>query len=255
MWCVALWALGLVGVGLCADTENFSPYEVIVTRQPFGAPAATPMEQRKPSPAIAPLNSFVKDLRMCAITEDETGVRVGLVDVKSNRSYYLAVGDSEDGLTLVDADFNGEKALLRKDAEEYWIVMSNALANAQSPVGLRALGVVVAAPAAAEDAGAKMPVLSFGQSLRRRGGLSMIMAAPVDALSAGDRELRRRSESMLTNRQPAPESPTETELDQARKQYQMDLVRTRRSALSPAPIELTPEMDAQLVAEGVLAAQ
>jgi hypothetical protein len=244
--CVAVWALGLVAAGLCADSADFSPYEVILTRQPFGATTVAPLAQ-PPSPLVAPPNSFVKDLRMCAITEDATGIRVGLVDVKSNKSYYLTVGDSEDGLTLVDADFNGEKALLRKDAEEYWIAMSNALANAQSPVGLPALGT--------EAAGARIPLPSFGQPVRRPGRLSMILAAPVDSLAAGDRELRRRSESMLTNRQPAPAALTAAELDQARKQYQMDLVRSRRSALSPAPIELTPEMDAQLVAEGVLAAQ
>jgi len=44
----------------------------------------------------------------------------------TRKSYFLHEGASEDGMELVRADFDNEKALLRKDAQEVWMDMTSA---------------------------------------------------------------------------------------------------------------------------------
>ncbi|MFC1452782.1 hypothetical protein ACFLSJ_05495, partial [Verrucomicrobiota bacterium] len=131
--------------------------------------------------------------------------------------------ESEDGIELVEADFVGEGALLRKDSEEYWIYMNG---EGGEP------GVAsVAANPGAEDKKAKPEPES------RR-------------LSYKERLRLRRKEAQERRRQEAEKNTlTGKDLEEHLQAYQMDVI---RQGGVPLPIPLTPEMDDQLVAEGVL---
>jgi hypothetical protein len=122
---------------------------------------------------------------------------------------------------IVEADYDGEKALLRKGAEEAWIGMNdagNAMAVPPAPAPLgRGLGA--------------LPTIDRRPTPRRNTGGAAPVAPPA----------------------PPPEPALKGEaLVKHLEQYQMDLIRAGGDKGPPLPMELTPEMDAQLVKEGVL---
>jgi hypothetical protein len=222
LWaCLALWALAAR-----PDPVPFSRYQVILDRKPFGEPppVVAPPQAALQAPPVLPQNSFIKDLRMCAITETDTGVRVGIINVasKPQKSYFFLLGgEGEDGIQLVDADYQKEGALLRKGAEEFWIYMDG---NTAAPSG------AVAAPAPAEP-----------KTTRRKPARRMSYAERLRQRRAD--ELARRRKEEIKNRL------TGEALEKHLKAYQMDVIRKGMPAL---PIPLTKEMDDTLVAEGVL---
>ncbi|MDA0577975.1 MAG: hypothetical protein O3B24_07745, partial [Verrucomicrobia bacterium] len=144
---------------------DFSHYDVILQRHPFGVVTAAPVVA---APVVMPPtgDSFIKNLRMCAITEAPDGPRVGLLDLsnKPPKSYFLYVGDVEDGIELVEADYVKERAKLRKGSEEHWISMSDA-SGAGSAV---MVGTVAANPAVAGANAMTTRRLSYAERLRKR---------------------------------------------------------------------------------------
>jgi len=199
---------------------DFSRYETILTRKPFGEvplqpdPSATESTQPQQPP-------FVKELRMCAVIESDLGIRVGFVNIKSkpSKSYFLYVGESEDGIELVDADYEMEAALLRKGTEEHWVHMTRGSGDLNQAAGSQS---------------ARAPLGAQSQKRKER-------------LSYAER-LRQRREAMRT-RMRTPPKLTGEDLEKHLKEYQLELI---RKGMPPLPIPLTREMDDQLVKEGVL---
>ncbi len=78
-----------------------------------------------------PEESFTKNLKMCAITRNQSNgkIQVGIVNMATRKNYFLHEGDSEDGLEIIQADFDNEKALLRHNAKEEWMDMTSATAT------------------------------------------------------------------------------------------------------------------------------
>ncbi len=189
---------------------SFDRYAVIITRMPFGdeataaALAAAAATANQPAP-----ESFTKTLKMCAITRNRNNgkVQVGLVNNTTKKNYFLYEGDAEDGIELLKADYENEKALLRKGAEEAWLDMTTV--------------VVAAAPAIAPAAGVRRSVMS---------------APPAPAAPEEPAKPRLTGEALKAHLQ----------------NYQMDLIRAGGRKGPPLPMQLTPEMDAKLVEEGVL---
>jgi hypothetical protein len=224
----AIFLLVLLHAAAAPAAFEFSRYEPILQRQPFGA---TPVEGVDPAALAnaAPARSFVQELqvRMCAITDHpDFGIRVGFVaaatpGAREQKSYYMRIGETQDGFTLVDADIEEQAALLRRGAEETWISMrEGAVAMAASPGGPPGAGAA-AAPVAGRP--------SYAERLRQR------------------REMRKQH-------QEAKQSPqlTGEDLEKHLKEYQMELIRAGGALGPPLPIPLTEEMDDQLVSEGVL---
>ncbi len=219
------WALGVVLFGLAAgaaaNRPTFDRYEIILTRQPFGTPAPVRVAPG-PDPMVPGPEAFIKNLRMAAITENNAGIRVGLVDIQSKptKTYFLYVGDIEDGIELVEADFVTERALLRKGSEEYWISMGS------GAVG----GGGAAAVTAAASSGAA------GSAARRQ--------------SYADRVRQRREAEDQRMRELAARPPvTPEELEKTLQKHLMEAIRRGEP---PLPVPLTLESDEQLVAEGFL---
>jgi hypothetical protein len=197
-------------------TEDFSRYQVIVDRKIFGEPPTDGTTgTNSPSPT-----SFIRDIRLVAITENSNGeLKVGFVDIKANnKSYYLPVGGSEDGIEVVDADYETESALLKKGGDSQWINMNSDAASGGSPQ---------AAVTASPDGNPAGPRVPYPE------------------------RMRRRRETVRTRVVEPPKLSGEA-LDKHLQEYNADLIRNRGEKGPPLPIELTPEMDAQLVKEGVL---
>ena len=231
--CHAFLAMLLTGLlsATARGAVSFSRYDVILQRQPFGEivvpPEPRPAPNRQPPPPQTP--PFVKDLKMCAVTENDMGTRVGFLNVKTKppESHFLYVGETtEDGITVVDADYEKEGALLRKDGQEYWIYMSG---NTEA--------VASAAPSPRAPAAGTTRIRNTSQDAARR-------------ISYAER-LRKRREALRGTRKTTIEPPklSGKDLKKHLQEYQMDLIRKGQPAL---PIPLTPEMDEQLVKEGVL---
>ena len=214
-----------------AMAVDFSRYSLILERRPFAAADLADDSAAQVVTLVAP-PAFVKDLRMCAITESPAGIRVGFVNIsaKPPQPYYLYVGDSEDGIELVEADYDTEGALLRKGSEQFWLHMGGESLVGGTPP---------------PSAGASLPPTTSSTRVPS-------ISRPPTVGSADDvsyAERRRRRLEEMRERAAASRDLSEAEVEKRLRDYQMDLI---RKGLTPLPIQLTPEMDAQLVQEGVL---
>jgi hypothetical protein len=216
---------------------QFSRYQVILDRMPFGEPpppvAVAPPPVQPPTKEPAK-NSVLHSLRICALREVGGGeVRVGFVNIKEKpaKTYYLYKGQMQDGIRVADADYGKKMALLQKDGEELWIAMNagpgGPIPGSQPVVAAATKPGVKAAPKNAKKGQAKVR-RSYSERLKQR------------RKHEEERKLQIAAEK-------AKLKPRE--LKQYFREKQMELIRTGQPAL---PIQLTPEMDAQLVREGHL---
>ncbi len=189
-----------------ADT-GFDRYKVIVDKRPFGE------EPIEAEPVQISLNqSFARNLRLSMLFEGPDGdVRVGVIDAKNSKSYILGIGETQDGLELVEADLNASEAMLRKENEV-------ALFKLES---------------------GEIEPLSKRQQSERRSSYAERRRARMEAVK---KKVSEAEKPRLTGEA----------LREHLKEVQMDAIRTGKP---PLPMPLTPEMDAQLVAEGVLPPQ
>ena len=289
----------LASASLCA--ADFTRYQVILDRMPFGveAPPAPPPGQGPNDKPLPPADSFTKTLKMCAVTRHAlTGrLQVGLVDTVTKKNYFLAVGDTEDGITVVDADYDGESALLRKGDQESRLAMSDVASMTAASVPSVGPGIAGFGPGGANPGGigrpafppglmaGRPPVMSGAGETPNRiaAGSGPTMGAPsrlptpfaarnpgvstavpsalaitpgttTAPASSTDRFTAERDAVMAARR--ARMGVTNTlsgdALQQHLQQYQMDLIRAGGTKGPPLPIQWTPEMDQQLVKEGVL---
>ncbi len=198
-----------------AAVPSLDRYRVILERKPFGDP---PPESIEPSPStITADESFTRHIRVSAMLEMEDGsVRVGIVDVQNNDNYFLAVGETRNGLELVSADYENEEAVLKKGLE-------------MAVVKLKAGEVQIIQP--------------HEQSARLR-------EARDRRPTTYEERRRARAERMQSDQRDPPQPVySGEELERHLRDYQMEVI---RQGLPPLPIPLTEDMDRQLVEEGVL---
>lgn len=162
-----------------------------------------------------PTESFAKSLRLSMIVDvnDGESMKVGFVDTRTGKSYLLMPGESQDGIELVSASWKDEEAVLRQGSEMALIKLASG--------EVRQIGPGAPAPAP---------------------------SAPTSQRPTWEERRRARAAPP-----PPPEPPkpkfTPEELERHLQEYQLEVI---RQGLPPLPIPLTPEMDARLVAEGIL---
>jgi hypothetical protein len=228
-------------------STDFSRYAIIIERRPFASVEPEVAEVIPEVVTVAKPPAFVKDLRMCAITERQDGLRVGFVNKRKKQAaaYFLRVGESEDGIELVDADYMKKGALLRKGGEQYWMYMGDVPAKSSrktSPVlHPRGPGTQIAK----RGRGSRLPPggVVRGVPHSRHPG----PGAGQGTQSYADRR-RQRLEEMQKKAQ-AERDKREAEIDKKLQEYQKELI---RKGLTPLPIPLSEDADRELVQEGVL---
>ena len=215
--------------------RDASRYDVIVSRNIFWNPPKRVVPVRRTPTRPTPLKrSFVESITMCGITETKNGIRVGFFAstprvvrgrrTTAQKSYYLFVGEKEDEIEVISADFAEEKAQLRKGTETGWIYMNKPAGVSGSTSIAPAPGPVVRRPAPA------LRTTSYRDIVRRR----------------REAEAKRRAAEMAK-----PRLTGEARLKHL-QEYNMNLIRAKGEKGPPLPMQLTPEQDAQLVDEGVL---
>ena len=117
LWAAA-WAVGAESPRTLAD------YQVILSRQPFG----TPPEDAPPPERVIPVQeSFAANMILSGLYEEDDGnLRAAVVDKKDNRYFSLVVGEVEEGIELLDVDYDKEEAVLKKGDEVVVLRMSGA---------------------------------------------------------------------------------------------------------------------------------
>lgn len=207
---ISIGALLLMLSALTAQAD-FSRYQVIIDRKPFGEP---PPVDNTPPP-LSPSESFARHLRMSALLEtDDGGIRIGLINQQNNKSFFLSVGESEDEIELVSASYEDEEAVVRKGSEMAVIKLQS---------------------------GEIQPLTQAEQQAR-------LNAPQGRRMSYAERRAARQQQRQQQEPPAEPKYKGE-ELERHLRDYQMEVI---RQGLPPLPIPLTPEMDAQLVNEGVL---
>jgi hypothetical protein len=217
---------------LSADSAVFSRYQLILDRKPFGniASAAAAAAEADADPDQPPLSAI---LRLAVLeVDDETGaIKAGLIDASSKKNYYLTIGEEDDGIKLVDADFRGDRALVRKGTQEAWLTMGASTS--------------AAAPASPTESGNE-----GGRRQRFRDMMQARLAQRSANPTAGPPP--PPVPYMATNR---PNFKSPKEMDEYYRKVNLDLIRAGGEKGPPLPIALTPEEDTLLVKEGVLPPQ
>ena len=166
-------AVGLLcaGAGLAAQASvsvqrSFSDYQTILDRMPFGqppppAPAVSP-DAAAPTDAqtLAEQQKLAKQVNMsCVNVTPDGGTAIGFTDLsdKTPVNYYLLVGASAGGWTVVSADYDEEWAQIAKEGVTITLKLGKGLIDAppkHHPVA------VAEDPGQGPEAGAKEPAPS-----------------------------------------------------------------------------------------------
>jgi hypothetical protein len=192
----------------------FEDYQVILDRKPFGAP---PDRSLEPERVVPVSESFAAQMVLSGVYElDDGNLRVAVTDKKDNSYFALMVGEKSDqGIELIDADYEAGEAILKKGEETVKLSMSG-------------------------ESGSTM--LSTTELKDR------VKQAEERRLSYAERRRQRMLERQKPIEIPKPKFTGE-ELEKHLQDYQMQVI---REGLPPLPVQLTPDRDAQLVEEGYL---
>lgn len=223
-----------------AVTDDFTRYQGILDRKPFGEQAQNSLTT--PDGVVVQTDSdlFAKTMKMVAIRLDKDGsMRVGFVNkAAGNKSYYLKLGEtSPDGIELVDADFEREAALLRKDSQSGWIHMGSSSNKRTDPKEQEIPAEILANLSSPE----------FMEAMDRK---KEVLAAEAANKRRGFREAKKAKSAEVFGRKLALSKRVNAE--EVNAQLNESQMETIRKGLLPLPIPLTKEMDDQLVAEGIL---
>ena len=218
--------LALLAAAVCrADVPApaFDHYQGILDRKPFGDLPPPVVAQPTPGPPPEPPAKY---FRLCSIVQGDDGtLKVGFIDSRGNKAVILQPGETDDGLKLLEANYEKENATVELGTE----------------IQILDLKSGNAAPAVA---GQPPPMITAAAP--------QVPAPPQQSIPTYAE--RRRQRLLEQNEPAAPPQPKYTgeALQQHLKDYNMEVI---RQGLPPLPIPLTPEQDAQLVKEGVLPAQ
>lgn len=119
------WVIGVlafVAGSACAHGTDLGQYMIILQRQPFGKPAPEPVQE-----TATPLQpSFAEDwlFQGMAVFDGETWI--SLHNKKEKSDHLLQVGDSHEGVKVLDADFDAEQITLLKGSERVCLSLRTA---------------------------------------------------------------------------------------------------------------------------------
>lgn len=270
----ALAVLSVVCPAVADETSEgglppFSYYEVILERKPFGdlakpnaaaapeVPDQAAIEQAKEEQALA------RQIDMVAVNRTPRGkIAVGFIDKgeKPPRNYYLNVGDSSGGFTVLEADFNEETATIEKDG------VSIALKLGKGMIPKKTEGEEGQAASAAQEPPPPPPVQPprpnitprpglVRPGLRTESGAALPRSSYMDKIRTRqankDAQNRASAEEIAKLREEVSKAAQTSKEEAAQRERKINLELISRGQEPLSPIELTPEEDAELVRKGV----
>jgi len=148
---------------------DFGTYQPILDRMPFGAPSDTtsnlgpvsnPEEQRRQE-------ALARQINMSAVNIMPDGrTAIGFTDLSAKPpvNHYLHIGESSDGWTVVDANYDEETATIKKGEVEIALKLGKGLIESPAPGAGGRLGPALAAVNQGVAAGAQVNALSMSAS-------------------------------------------------------------------------------------------
>lgn len=139
LFIVALCASGVFGK---PATPPFSAYQPIIDRMPFGAApdplsfvTPTTVDERKAQAEAAKLAQQINMSALTIMPDGRTAIGFTDVSVKPPMSYYLPVGETAGGWTVVDADYDEDTAtIMSKDGIEITLQLGKGLVQPAAPL-------------------------------------------------------------------------------------------------------------------------
>ncbi len=230
----------LLGVAQGFALEERATYQPIIDAKPFGDVAEVVDERatEKAAEEQKQKEEIAQKFRMCGITDTPDGQRkIAFLDETSGSvaSYILAVGESENGFTLISADYDREHATLTKAGLTFTLGLGKGLIDTPPQVE-EETEATTPPPAPAKinvrQARALPQSKAKGGSFKAR--LLQRQAAKAEAEQAKQAELQ----AAMTQ-----------QLEAANRRKEIERI---KQGLAPTtPITLTAEEDAELVAAGV----
>jgi len=222
LFCVAF------GVATCCvgayERPRFDTYQPILDRMPFGAIPDPSLTNLVPVVNVAEQREkelLARQIHMSAVNIMPDGrTAIGFTDISAKPpvNHYLHVGESADGWTVLDADYDEETATIKKGGIEVSLQLGKGLIEPAVPPGGRANpGFAAANQAVAAAAQINAGVIRPGESgvpgLRRE-TRNANAPTPAPGVAAG-----RPPQAAVTPAAPAA-SPSYTELREQRLQAQ-----------------------------------
>ncbi len=240
----------LCPAALLAALAPKADYQPIIDAKPFGDMAALAdtdtaslAEQQKQKEALA------QKFRMCGITDMPDGTRkIAFLDETSGQvaSYLLAVGETQNGFTLVSADYAREYATLTKDGLTLTLGLGKGLIDAppEAEEGVPTeVGVPLPQPVA--DSAATAPTPPHRRS--DRGGRGSFRSRLLQRQAA-------KEEAEASERRALQNRVAEAEAEKVKAARRVQIERIKQGLAPTQPITLTPEEDAELEAAGAFRA-
>ena len=239
---VLMTASSLLAQGL-AEKEQ---YQSIIDSKPFGDMAetvttdtATLAEQQKQKEEIA------QKFRMCGITDLPDGSRkIAFLDETAGAmaSYLLGEGETQNGFTLIVADYEREYATLSKDGLTFTLGLGKGLIDT---------------PPEMDEPAPKPVVKAAAPASRPQTAKAETAPAPKKAVKEGSfrsRLLKRRAEQQAAEKSEKvalQNRVAEMEAERVKAERRAQIERIKQGLAPTQPIQLTPEEDAELEAAGV----
>ena len=270
----------------------FSDYQPILDRMPFGAlppgfgqVAVDPVQTQTDAQLLAEQQKLAKQVNMSAVTITPNGATaIGFTDLseKPPVSYYLLVGDSAGGWTVVKADYDEEWAQIEKEGVTITLQLGKGLIDAPPAHVTSQLSpddAVAQAPAAAASAavpgltrrtphGVEAPALhvadlqsGHAEAEQIREEIAKLKEQGGDVKSylerLRERKIKEKAEKVAFE-QAAREKLQElarkiTQDELAKQERKMNLSLIEQGVKPASDIQLTPEEDSALGEKGALA--
>jgi len=305
---ISLVALSATFAALCASAVStshaptpFSNYQPILDRMPFGALPANfgqvvpePSQAQDAAQIQAEQQKLAKQINMSCVNvtpDGTTAIGFTDLDAKPPVNYYLLVGATAGGWSVVAADYDEEWAQISKDGVTITLKLGKGLIDAPPVHAIAATAALTssarpASPQSSSDtpeAAPAVPAPSFGAILRpsqpgvppmptlsalqiaemeqRSEEIAKVRASGGDLKSYVER-LRERKQQEKAAKEAAEQTAREelqslaakiTEDELKKKERAMNLNLIEQGARPISNIELTPEEEQALVDKGVLA--
>ncbi|MDO5463042.1 MAG: hypothetical protein Q4F99_06125 [bacterium] len=234
--------LSLCTTVLTAALSERPVYQPIIDAKPFGEigefKKATPeqlIEEQKQKEEIA------KKFRMCGITDTPEGLRkIAFIDETNNEiaNYMLAIGETQNGFTLVSADYEREYATIEKDGLTFTLGLGKGLID--EPPQLEAVEAI------------EIDQVEVRSQRNTRNQLTA--TPPPKKGSYRERLLKRQAAKKEKELQAQAAVTKELEAQAAQLKVQerrLQIERIKRGLAPTIPITLTPEEDRELAEAGV----
>lgn len=238
----SLLSLLLLPAFASAELADRQAYQPIIDAKPFGEMAdetepksLTAAEEQRQKEEIA------QKFRMCGITDTPDGERkIAFIDETKGAmaSYLIGVGETQNGFTLLFADYDAATATLSKDGLTFTLGLGR--------------GLIDDAAAAEEKPTPPAPAAPAPQRRTLPGA-----AAPAEAPAEGSfkaRLIKRRAAEKAEaaeERLALQRRVAEAEADRIQANRRIQIERIKQGLAPTEPITLTPEEDAELEAAGV----